>query len=162
MLGKSLALAKDFKKDGDVLALFALFDLHGLPINFPAKSKGAGQKVKHARKEILKRVGGRYEEFMRVHFAVHELEAWMLADEEVMRETLGTGFRPQKREPEEIDDNTPPSVHLKEYFRKHKSRDYIKTRDGIVLLGKIDPNRLYDKCPHFKAMVDDMRKVCAG
>jgi hypothetical protein len=55
----------------------------------------------------------------------------------------------------------PPAKVLQELFRTSRlKRRYDKYKDGVDLLGKIDWQKVYTKCPTFKQLVDDLRIHC--
>lgn len=58
----------------------------------------------------------------------------------------------------------PPAKLLERLYREKRKRTFRKVIDTTDLLGKLDPAAVYDKCPAFKALLDDMlaRAKAAG
>lgn len=99
-------------------------------------------------KERLKKWAGGHSDF-HPFVAVHDIEAWILGDEEVVRDYLrGLRFT-FPHNPEAIDFDRPPKKYLSELFRKC-DRNYKETVDGVNLLARIRPDRVASVCPSFK------------
>ena len=89
-------------------------------------------------------------------FAVHECEAWILSQPGLLP------FNPPNQElrrmqnPERVNFNEPPSKLLNRLYKSNCREAYKKTVHGAGLFRKLDPNEAYEKCPHFKSMLDEM------
>ena len=161
LISKLPYLVEEYRAEKNVLAVFALLDLQGLPIEFPKSCSGVKQKTAYARKEILADVATKHRAAVSIHFAVREIEAWIFADDEVLKNHIGKKAKAPGTEPEQINDTTKPSEHMRRLFKRHKGKQYIKVRDGVRMLGMVDPETVAAKCPHFKAMIKDMDATCA-
>jgi hypothetical protein len=88
-------------------------------------------------------------------FAVHEIEAWLLSDSEKFNNRIRQKIH-QITEPEKVNNDEPPSHYLKKLYSEHLNRGYKKTVDGVNLMKKIDPEKVYQKCPNYRKMIDTM------
>lgn len=105
---------------------------------------------KHA--AIKKALPNNVEKIWHAHWAVHDIEAWIWADHEALATYLGTRNLTYYGQPEELNSGTPPKEYLNRAFMQHKRRRYSETIDGTVLLGRINPMLVEQKCPHFAAL----------
>ena len=140
----------------DTIAVFGLLDLYGLKLDYP-KQAGRDQKIKFARDHIVNKIAPADRPRFRQHFAVHETEAWFLSDPRL----FSTIKLPAKCDrPEEVNFDEPPAQLLDRLFSQGKeSRGYKKTTMARVLLPKLDPALVYQKCPNFKLMMDEMLEL---
>lgn len=90
----------------------------------------------------------------RMFFAVHEYEAWLLSDSEKFDPAIRSRIASHARDPEDVNTDEPPSKFLKRIYSEYLHREYKKTVDGTVLMGRIDPEKVYEKCPNYRAMID--------
>jgi hypothetical protein len=99
---------------------------------------------------------------VRCHVVVHEVEAWILADEQVLAQKLKIKNPPHWDKPEAVNDMKPPAKILEELFRTRSplKKRYSKYKDGVDLLQKADWQKVYAKCPTFKQLADDLRTHC--
>lgn len=137
----------------DTIAVFGLLDLYGLKFDYP-KHADRDQKIAHARAEIMRRIPEADRLRFRQHFAVHETEAWLLSDPRLFP-TLK--LPASSARPEDVDFDEPPSKLLDRLFSQSRDgRGYKKTTMARTLLPKLDPALVYQKCPNFKLMMDEM------
>jgi hypothetical protein len=139
-------------QEPDVLAVIGLVDLYGLPLSWP-RNTDADARVVFARQQITERIDPNMRPRFRQHFAVHETEAWLLADPALFP---GISLPPRCSQPETVDFETPPAKLLDELHRRARGRGYKKVTHGSVLFQRLDPASVYAKCPHFRALMDDM------
>lgn len=125
-------------------------DLYGLPstIDF-GEAASIKAKVLIARKQIKQLVPAKLHKQFRQHFAVHEVEAWMLAYPEKFPADVRTQL--SKRPPEQVNFNEPPAKLLSRLIRGYK-----KTVMGRNILRDADPQTAIDKCPYLKLLADDL------
>ena len=96
---KAAKRAELYLGEGDTLAVFGLLDLYGLKLGFPPGA-GRDEKIAFARHTLHREIGANHPKF-RQHFAVHDVEAWLIADVAVpegetageVRAARGGGFR---------------------------------------------------------------------
>ncbi|HOC92079.1 MAG TPA: DUF4276 family protein [bacterium] len=140
--------------NSEVIAIFGLLDLYGLP----EKCKGGNtvdEKTNFARKKIIESLPKECRPKFHQHFAVHELEAWLLSDPKIFPNEIKLPGCCDN--PETVDFDTPPAKLLKELFRKNKKNySYKKTIDGVNLFKKLSPDTVRDKCPNFKKFTDEI------
>jgi hypothetical protein len=138
--------------EGDTAAVFGLLDLYGLRLDFPVRAD-RDEKIAFARHELTRTVGNSHPKF-RQHFAVHETEAWLLSNPALFP---NVPLPPICARPEEVDFHEPPAQLL-----ARLTGDAKKTTRARVLFPRLDPALVYDKCPNFKAMMDEMLAFAQG
>ncbi len=135
--------------------VFGLIDLYGIPQSRVDLSQCVTiqEKVKHARAYIRGLVPPGYRDRFRQHFAVHEIEAWLLAYPELWPAAVRAQIR--KRPPEQVNFNEPPAKFLNRILGGR----YKKTTTAKNLFPKVDPQVAIDSCPHLKVLVNDLLRV---
>ena len=135
--------------------VFGLVDLYGLPPDRIDLSKCSNvkEKVVAARKYIRDRVPTPFKELFRQHFAVHEVEAWLLAYPEEWPANVRSKI--QRKLPEEVNFDEPPAKFLKRILGGR----YKKTVHARNLFPKIDPQVAIGKCPYLKLLAEDLLMV---
>jgi len=142
-------------KESDVIAVAALSDWYtpqqGLLRDMP---KGTTDPIAWAASELERRadLGPRFRAF----FAVHDIEAWLWSQPDVFPRGVAAAVGADKRGPEEVDENSPPSQRLKALYRERCDKGYMKTVHGPSLFQKLDAELAYAKCPHLAEMLDWM------
>lgn len=121
------------------------------------------------RNDILVKIDAQFHNQVEVHFAVQEIEAWLLADPEglcaIYKRRCSTkllddlkGLVPLGQSPEIVLDCNPmPAVRLERIIEKH-GLTYAKTVEGPDALGLVNPDIIAARCPHFKAFRDSLRE----
>lgn len=142
---------KDDKKD--IIAVICLLDWHGLPPSVPKIQGTLAERYAHAQQHLEKQVN--HPRFKQ-HFAVHETEAWLLSQPSIFPAAVAKELQDKVPRPEEVNNQEPPSKLLSRHYSTKMPKGYIKPVDGNNLFAKLDPNIAYDKCPHLKALLDDM------
>lgn len=132
-----------------VIGVVGLLDLYGLthPV---AKSGTVAERYTKTKAALERPVSGDF----RQHFAVHELEAWLLSDPALFKPSLRSKL--PKKPPEEVNFDTPPAKVLEKHYPKACGCDYKKTTDGRTLFQKLDPAQAAAKCPYLKLLLDDL------
>ena len=92
-------------------------------------------------------------------FAVHEVEAWLLSCPDLFPRTVASKFPGRVQYPEMVDFDTPPAKLLDNLYNQALKRDYNKVVFGYDLFQKLDPNVVYQKCPYFARMMEEMLKL---
>lgn len=91
----------------------------------------------------------------RAHAAQYELEAWLLPFWDRICRRLGVNAKPPGANPEEVNNQKPPSRHLRELYAKAR-RGYEKPIEARnILLGQ----RIEDaaeKCPQLRELLDTL------
>lgn len=150
---KKVELNLSGKSGSDVIAGIGLLDLYG-PTIYPDKHADAASRLAWA-KEHFEHLTGHPR--FRQHFAVHELEAWLLAEPSVLPREVRDALPPTP--PERVNFNEPPARLLDRLYMSKLSRRYKKTTDGTNLFRDLDPAVAYAKCPNLKLLLDDMLRM---
>ncbi len=141
--------ARLYLGEKDVIGVMGLLDLYGL--DHPAAKAGTvAQRYRAAKAELERPVGGGF----RQHFAVHELEAWLLSAPDLFDPPLRSKL--PRKPPEKVNFDTPPAKVLEKRYSKVLGRDYKKTTDGVTLFHGLDPEVAAAKCPYLKILLDDL------
>ena len=160
-LAKKVRMHLEAKASGDILAAFGIVDLYGLPLHLPGwQNKGIADKVSLARKHFETQVG--HPKF-RQFFAVHETEAWLLADSARLPDPVRKALPGRCTRPEEVNHDMPPAKLLDKLYRDKASRGYQKSIDGVNMLRDLSPDTVSGKCPYFREMLTELTTlVTAG
>lgn len=144
--------ASMYLKENDVAAVFGLLDLYG-PKSIPGHCKTTQEKCAYLRERLEKEIDSpRFKQ----HFAVHELEAWLLSQPDIFPIEVKRAFPGRITSPEQVDSTEPPAKLLTRLYRERIKRDYKKTAHGVELFSRLDPNVAYAKCPALAALLNDM------
>ncbi len=139
-----------------------LVDLYGIPPDRIDLSQcpRVEEKVIAARAYIRSLVPKQFGELFRQHFAVHELEAWLLAYPEEWPAEVRHQIA--ERRPEQVNFNEPPAKFLKRIYKSVLGKNYKKTTTAKNLFPKIDPQIAIDKCPYSKQFMEDLLDLAKG
>lgn len=139
------------RNSASVACGIGLLDLYG-PDKYPQDVKGIQSRYDWAKSEIETRVSN---EKFRQHFAVHELEAWLLSDPSIHPRNMRREIGRYEHDPESKNFDEPPGQFLRRVYRAGGQR-FKKTIDGADLFSKLSPERVYDRCTGFRRLVDDI------
>jgi len=134
----------------DVIAVIGLLDLYG-PDFYPVHRRSVAERHEWAVHHLNQKVN--HPKF-RMHFAVHEVEAWLLAHPEIMPRNVSVKL--PKRPPETVNFDEPPSRLLDRLFHANGGTGYHKVRGGRKFFARLDPSIAATKCPHLDALLNDM------
>ena len=140
----------------EIIAVIALLDLYG-PTIYPTHLTSADQRIAWGTTELSRIVG---QPRFKVHFAVHELEAWLLSNPALFPRLVGQHLPASASQPETVNFDTPPAKLLDRLYLQHVNRHYSKVSDGSLLFEKLDPAIAYQRCPHLAGMLDEMLELC--
>jgi len=59
-------------------------------------------------------------------------------------------------QPEQVNFDEPPAKLLSALYNRRLKQDYKKVTDGKDLFARLDPAVAVNKCPHLKAMLEEM------
>jgi hypothetical protein len=140
-------------RNPDVIAVIALLDLYG-PTIYPPDRKTAADRYEWAKAYLENQAkNSRF----RQHFAVHDVEAWILSDPDVLppavRKKLPLG---KTGKPETVNFDEPPACLLNRLYQDATNRNYKKRTYGEDLFRKLDPEVVWQKCPYFRKLADDL------
>jgi hypothetical protein len=106
---------------------------------------------------------GGFDQYYSVHFAVPEIEAWMIADLQSFNTVykynspcITEKIKRLSGKPENYDCNEKLSDFLEHNIHSCGSK-YRKTIEGTSLLHAVDANVVIEKCPNFRNFVLDLR-----
>ena len=134
---------------------FGLVDLYGLDdVIDLSKCVTVEDKITASRNHFEKKIPPNYRKRFRQHFAIHELEAWLLAYPNEWPEVIREQLRKIKK-PEKVNFQEPPAKLLKRLLK----RRYRKTVFASKIFPRVDPNVAYQKCPNLRAMLDEILEV---
>jgi hypothetical protein len=140
---------------GDILAVIGLLDLYG-PDFYPGHATTAKDRYDWGVAYFERAV---QRDRFRMFFAVHEFEAWLLAQPEIFPNAVRSAFPGKIANPERIDFNEHPVLLLDKLYKSKLGKGYRKTTDGRNLFEKLDPAVALGKCPYLKKMLDDMVQI---
>ncbi len=146
--------AANYLSQNDVIAVVGLLDLYGP--DYPPGKTAIADRYEWLKSEIERTVhrrvaGDRFAQFL----AVHEFEAWLLADPPTLPEAIRCRL-PRHESPERINFDKPPKKLLRELYRSCLNREYREIGDGAQLFGKLDVETAYRKCPYLRQLLDWM------
>jgi hypothetical protein len=152
------AYLDDPRQGQDIVGVISLLDLYG-PTFYPDRLQGADQRYQWAKADIEKRVGDpRFRQF----FAVHETEAWLLSQPEILPAAVRKALPGKVARPESVNFDEHPATLLSRLYWQHLRRKYNKVTDGKALFSSLDPGVACQRCPRLKEMLDEMLKMAGG
>ncbi|MCL4190212.1 MAG: DUF4276 family protein [Thermoguttaceae bacterium] len=92
----------------------------------------------------------------RMFFAVHEFEAWILAQPEVLPPEVRRILPQNISRPETVNFTEPPAKLLNRIYRSATRKDYKKTTYGKQLFRRLEPATVAESCPYLRAMFEEM------
>lgn len=152
LVKKTPKKAELYLTETDVIGVIALLDLYG-PDFYPNNLDNADEKYEWAKKALEKKV--EHANF-RQFFAVHETEAWLLSDSKIFPQEIRSEKDLFSKKPEDVNSDYPPAKRLDALYEKHFRKRYKKITYGSQLFKKLDPEKVYSKCPRFREMMDEM------
>ncbi len=142
----------------DIVAVVALLDLYG-PTFYPSHLTSARERQEWAVKDLQSRVN---EDRFRMFFAVHEVEAWLLSNPRLFPDAVARALPGKICQPETVNFDEPPAKLLERLYLEKQKRRYKKVTNGSELFSKLDPNLVYERCPYFKQMMNDLLALAKG
>ncbi|MGZ5474233.1 MAG: DUF4276 family protein [Thermoanaerobaculia bacterium] len=133
-----------------------VLDLYG-PTFYPAKVSSVRDRYAWAKKKFEDAVGS--DRFVQ-HFAVHETEAWILAEPTVLPPDIRSAI--PRKDPETVNFDEAPSRLLARLYRDRLKRRYQKLIDGVPMLQRVSPDIVYERCEHFRLLADDLLRLARG
>ncbi len=159
LVRKIVTKAQDYLDGPDaseIVAVIGLLDLYGLDI-YPAEAATARERYQWAVRHFEQQVG---REKFRMFFAVHEFEAWILSQPDILPHPVRDALpKSAEEDPEGVDFNRPPARLLNELYHSHTGKTYKKTTYRKQLFGKLDPAVAVQKCPYLKSMLEEMLRL---
>jgi Domain of unknown function (DUF4276) len=145
----------DGPESGETIAVIGLLDLYGATF-WPRHCSTARDRhdwgVKHFENAVKRRR-------FRMFFAVHEVEAWILSQPEVLPPEVRASVTKLSAKPEHVNFDHPPSKRLEAAYYSKLGRSCKKTNDGKALFQKLDPQIVANKCPRLHTMLDEKLRL---
>ena len=127
-----------------IIAVVALLDLYG-PTIYPGHLTSSEERCRWAVEDLTRKVG---QERFRMFFAVHEVEAWLLSRSDMFPREIVNKFPGKVQHPETVNFDIPPAKLLDNLYNQYLKRDYNKVVLGSNFFRSLDPDVVYQKCPH--------------
>ena len=142
----------------EVIAVVSILDLYG-PDIYPDRLKTTRERMEWAKAEVEKEIAHpRFRQF----FAVHELEAWLLAQPEIFPPELRKDIHALSSKPEEVNFNRPPKRQLNALYEQRLKRGYLPRVDGAKLFRLVNPEIIRSKCPLFREMTAELIRLVSN
>jgi len=136
----------------DVIAVVALLDLYG-PTFYPTNRSTVADRYAWAKAFLEEKVSNpRFHQY----FAVHEIEAWILSQPDVLPSEVRKRLPATHVKPETINFNEPPAALLNRLYEEATKRGYKKRVYGEELFRALDPQVVWEKCPYFRQLADEL------
>lgn len=145
----------DGPKRDEIIAVIGLLDLYG-PDFYPDHVTSAGERHGWAVEHIQQKVDRKD---FRMFFAVHEYEAWLLSQPDILPNEVRNAISGRVTQPETVNFDEPPAKLLDRIYKARLKRTYKKTTYGKELFGKLDPAVAVQKCPYLKSMLEEMLRL---
>lgn len=153
-IAKKVELNLSGKSGADVVGAIGLLDLYG-PTFYPAHLV-AEERYAWAKDYLESKVG---HPLFRQHFAVHETEAWLLAEPALLPRAVSAALPGRCAKPETVNFNEPPGKLLERLYREKLQRNYKKVTDGANFFQKLSPDAARAKCPYLGQLLADMHAL---
>ena len=140
-LGRLVAL---HASDDDVCGIIALTDVYP---NF--------KNAADAKKKLQSAVSEVDTDKFRAHAAQFETEAWIIPFWDEIAKSLGVSSQAPSASPEQVNNENPPSRHLKRLYARAK-QTYEKPIDGPKWLSADRLERAASKCPELKLFLNSI------
>jgi len=96
------------------------------------------------------------------HAAQYEFEAWLLPYWKTIQQLADMKLPAPGNEPEKVNHDKPPAVHIQAIFERGPRKSYNKTRDAGRILKDNDLSLAVEQCPELKAFVNTIISICGG
>jgi hypothetical protein len=142
----------DSPRANSIIAVIGLLDLYA-PTFYPNLKASSDEKHDWAVNHFESLVDrARF----RMFFAVHEIEAWILSQPNLLPQPVQSSLPGSIAHPETVNHDQPPSHRLKQAYRDKLKTTYKKTTDGVNSFRQLDPAVVAQKCPRFHQMLNEM------
>jgi len=142
----------DAPEQADIIAVIGLLDLYGpdfYPVHLTSAQERHAWAIDYFQQSVAR-------ERFRMFFAVHEFEAWLLSQPEIFAAEVGKALPGKIAQPEQVNFVEPPAKLLDAIYKRRLKQNYKKVTDGKDLFAQLDPAVAASKCPHLKAMLEEM------
>lgn len=136
----------------NIIAVVALLDLYG-PTFYPADRTTVADRYEWAKAHLEKKVGD--PRFLQC-FAVHDIEAWILSQPDVLPPEVRKKLPAKHVKPETVNFDEPPAYLLNRLYEEATGRTYKKRTYGEELFRELDPQLVWERCPYFRRLADEL------
>jgi len=142
-------------RSDDVVGVIGLLDLYG-PTIYPGGVETIAGRYDWMKKHVESKVNlPRF----RMFCAVHEIEAWLLSDPQLLPQKVAAALPGKAGNPETVNFSEPPSKLLKKLYRAKTGSGYKKVVYGTGLFSRLDPDTACAKCPYLAELLDEMLQM---
>jgi uncharacterized protein YeeX (DUF496 family) len=160
-LEKMFSILPKFAFNEKYKAIFTLIDLYGSNRVMFDKFDDLDIKISKMKKWIEDKFDNYVLKRLHPHLAVHETEAWFLANEEILTEILHVKIQ-KFHNPETINFEEHPSKRINKLFQKNLKRGYRKggiNGDDRKILEKMSLKETLKTCPNLRLLYDDLKNI---
>lgn len=137
--------------NSEIIGVLGLIDLYGP--EYPGHLTTVEERYQHSKQKVEREVDNPR---FRMHFAVHEVEAWLLSDKGIFPRDVQNIWPASLPKPEMVNFDEPPAKFLDKLYKRAMGRTYKKTVNGKELFGKLNSSSAVEACPYLKRMLEDM------
>ncbi len=152
MVKESPAKARLHLRNSEVIAVVALLDLYG-PTFYPTSRTQVVERFDWAKAHLENQVN---DPRFRQHFAVHDVEAWILSQPELLPPQVQKRLPGKSAKPEAVNFKEPPAELLDRLYKEATGRGYKKRTYGQELFRELDPQVVREMCPYFRRLADEL------
>ena len=145
----------DGPKNEDIVSVIGLIDLYG-PTFYPEHCVTVEERRAWATQRIENDVN---RDRFHMFFAVHEFEAWLLAQPSILPTEVRRILPAKTNQPETVNFDEPPAKLLNRLYPQATRREYKKVTHGRDLFAKLDPIVAVSKCPYLAEMLNEMLQL---
>ncbi len=151
----------------DVIAVVSLLDLYG-PTFYPPDKSSVAERYAWGREYMEERVRQHFRrqglpdslaQKYRHFFAVHETEAWFLAQPDLFPAEIRLVLEKLPKAPEAVNFTTSPAKLLEQQYIQKLKRRYSKTTNAKNFFPQLDAETVAHRCPYLLAMLHDLRNI---
>lgn len=152
----------------DIIAVVSLLDLYG-PTFYPPDTVTVAERHAWGTEYMEQRVRDHFQQQKlpdglalryRHFFAVHETEAWFLAQPSLFKDAALRQFlERQTKPPETVNFTTPPGRLLERQYLQKLKRRYSKTTNARNFFPQMDAEAVAARCPYLAAMLHELRRL---
>ena len=142
-------------RSNDVVGVIGLLDLYG-PTIYPGGVDTIADRYAWMKNHVESKVS--LPKF-RMFCAVHEIEAWLLSDPQLLPQKVAAALPGKASNPETVNFSEPPAKLLTKLYRDKTSSGYKKVVHGSDLFRRLDPETAYAKCPYLADLFDQMLQM---
>jgi len=148
-----------YRRDPRVIAVFTLIDLYGMNRVQHSIHDGLADKIGRVKTWLRNEFENDLVSFFYPHVAVHEVEAWLLAEGRCVAKRLKDSKIQSDPNAETKNFIDHPSKLIDSLFKSRRGDGYHKTNDGTPLFKCLQFELVYDTCQYFREFYDELKSV---